>query len=329
MAGVIVLSEIEATIDGVELGAMLGRLAPSSVCIDLGDSDIGRATLALVAIDAIRSRFAHASFSVHARGSANRLIRAHLANSGARVAQLAEPKLVVDLRPSIRRSARWIDGSPPRLEVSAAPYPARRQHAVRHFGDGIRAAGFAPSSASPRLAISRTMEESARALLSRIAPRQPVIVLAPRARGYPKLGEAGQELARRIGARVFTVGAPIDGISRLPENDVMVRASALALSSVVIADSGGWCDVAAAAGAPTVGIFGRASPVRRGPVCKLSLALSAECRNPNAHHPSRARQLRCLSCLGAPTLVEAAEEIAARRWPWDWAARTGLWSRQS
>lgn len=326
MPGVVVLSEIEATIDGADLARKLGRLSPASICIDLGESDIGRATLALVAIDAVRARFQNASFSVEARALAQHLICTHLANSGARVTENTRPELVVDLRPAIRRSSRWLDGVLPRLEVCAVPYPARHQHGARHWSDAIRAAGFVPQSESPRLALSPESRKAARAVLSRIAPRKPVVILASRKRGYARrdLASAGQALARRIGAVVFTIGAPLPRIPRLPVNDIAVCASTLALASVVIADAGGWCDVAAAADAPTLGIFGRASPLRRGPLCKLSLALSAECRNPSEHHASRAHELRCLKCLRVDTLVDAAEEIAARRWPWDWAARVGF-----
>jgi hypothetical protein len=319
MAGVVVLSDVEAGFDGAELACRLDALAPRAIRLDFGASELGRAILAVTVVDAVKARFPGALFSLRARPVVERLLAAHLP-----LERELEPDLVVDLRPAIRRRARFLEGHPPILQIPSVPYPARQQHAAEHWIDAARASGFAPKPDAPRLRVPR---EPGRALVSRVAPKRPVVVLASRPRAYErsKLAEAGREVASRIGGLVFSVGSRLPHVAPLPSRDPVVCASALFFASVVIGDAGGWCDVAAAVGAPSVGILGRMSPLRRGPVSDVGMALSARCRSPEAHLPSRARDQRCLECLDVRAVVGAAEEIAARRWPWDWAARLGLW----
>jgi ADP-heptose:LPS heptosyltransferase len=322
MPGVVVLSDIEAGIDAAPCARVLRELAPRSIHLDFGRSELGRAVLAVSLIDAVKTRFPTARISLEARPVVARILAAHI-----ELHPKADVDLVLDLRPAIRRRASFSEGSPAILEVPSAPYPARVQHSAQHWIDGARASGFEPSASPPRLRIPR---EPGRALLQRVAPRSPVVVLASRPRAYDraKLAEAGRELAGRIGARVFSVGRGLPAVPRLPSADPVECASAMFFSSVVIGDAGGWCDVAALVGAPTVGILGRASPTRGGPLSDVGMALFASCRSPRVHRVSRSRD-RCLECLGARQVADAAEEIAARRWPWDWAARLGFWKGNS
>ncbi|MEZ4224280.1 MAG: hypothetical protein R3B13_25245 [Polyangiaceae bacterium] len=326
MPGVIVLSDLEPKIDGAALAAKLAGIHPRVVQLDFGVSRLGRAVQALPAVDAVLRRFASSRFSLLGRPSVAALLGGHLRSRGHGLGA-SPPELTVDFRPGVRRASRWIDGAPSRLEICATPYPHRVQHASAHWTDAALAAGFELKDACPQLSFRSATLRRVRVDWSRVARGKPVIVLAPRNRGYgaARLLEVGTAVADRIGGRAFCVGRNVGGLPRVPARGSYEQAAALRFASVVIADAGSWCDVAVAAGAPVVSLHGRSCPVRHGPPPEVGTALSCSCHSPVQHGTRRSRGHRCLRCLPPSSVTNAAEELAARRWPWDWAARVGLW----
>ncbi|HMR08457.1 MAG TPA: glycosyltransferase [Polyangiaceae bacterium] len=137
MARIIVLEDIEATADGMDLRSRLSALVPTSVQLDFGRSQPDRAMLALRLVDAVVSRFVGARFAVTGRRAVRRLLSGHLHATGARLSSAA-PSLVVDVAPGVRQRSEWIEGAPPVLRVASVPYPGRRQHAAEHWLDSAR-----------------------------------------------------------------------------------------------------------------------------------------------------------------------------------------------
>lgn len=322
--GVTVLRDMEALTQGQSFRRRVDHLAPSTLVFDFGASKVGRAVLAVGVVDAVTTRFPHASVRVLGRRFARRLVAAHV--GGERVCCSREiGSLIIDLRPAVRRCSAWIDGSPPRLCIASAPFPGRGQHAIVHWLDGARAAGFDPGPTPPRLRLPTWAVAAARALLSRVARSASVVLLAPRRNGWSRasLREVGARIQNRIGARVFSL-APLEGVDPLGTRDPVIAAACCRLAAVTIGDAGGWCDVAAATGAAVVAIHGRSCPWKHGPASHLGAAVFAICKSPQSHAPSPARGNRCLLCLDVEPVVETAEKVASMRWPWDRAERWGV-----
>lgn len=321
MARIIVLEDIEATADGMDLRSRLSALVPTSVQLDFGRSQPDRAMLALRLVDAVVSRFVGARFAVTGRRAVRRLLSGHLHATGARLSSAA-PSLVVDVAPGVRQRSEWIEGAPPVLRVASVPYPGRRQHAAEHWLDSARAAGLLPERGSPCLRIPKASIRAAHGLLRDLAPSTPVVILAPRSNGWSAESyvRLAQQLEARMGARVLTL-RPLDGIRRLEHDDPLVLAAAARLASVVVGDAGGYCDIAAVSAAAVVALHGRTSSARYGPTSRLSASVLARCKLPEEHHASASRELRCLRCLEVRPVLETTEELAARRWPWDRLAR--------
>jgi hypothetical protein len=303
-AAIRLLDDLEATTDGAPLARILDRLNPAGITVDLGSSSLARAVHALPVIDAALRRFPRASVCVEADSPARELLEEHV---GERLGDSGE--LVIDLRPGLRRSARF---EPPRLFVPAAPYPWRSQHAFAHFADGAAVAGLCPDWTRPRLALTDSTRRSARRLVRELfGLRRPLVTILPGPSRFD-FGGVLQALSERLGARELLLP---------PEVSPAVRAAGLGFAAVAVGEPRGWSDVAAAAGSPIVTLHGRDCPVRFGPASERGVALFARCRLPEQHRAPRSRDLRCLDCLAEERVVDAAERLAAERWPMDRLSR--------
>lgn len=324
MATVIALSELEALTDGARNWSQLSPLEPRSVELDFGASSLGRALTALRAVDAIAASFPRSRLLARGSPTVKRLLEAHLREGRASVIGAGPADLRVDLRPSARGTSAWLGGALPTLRVGACPFPERAQHAGRHFVDGARSAGLDVVDATPRLRLPSKAITDARALVRTRCGFRPLVLMHRGPRGWNGFQPLRERLERRIGARVFQLGARIAGVEDLGAREPTLVAAVLHLACAVVSDAGGITHLAAATGAPVVSLHGRHCPIRHGPACPLGLALFSECKVPLLHRPSPRRGSRCLECLPLDAVGDASEEMAARRWPWDHLARLGL-----
>jgi hypothetical protein len=222
------------------------------------------------------------------------------------------------MTPSVRAVPRWIEGDPPRVRVSSCPFPERVQHASEHWIDGALAAGFEPVRGRPTLRLLPHHWKEGSRLLRELAGLSPVVILVPRSGGWSS--ERFRRVAATLQERMGLQPLELEVLCR-HGRDSGVVAACLGLAAVVVGDAGGWSDVAAALGTAVVTVHGRSSPELHGPSSDLGAALFATCKRPDRHFPSSARDNRCLRCLRPRPVADMAEEVAARRWPWDWVSR--------
>jgi heptosyltransferase-2 len=168
-------------------------------------------------------------------------------------------------------------------------------------------------------------------------PGEPYAVLAPGAAYGPakrwpaeRFAEVGRALASR-GMRVLACGGPGDRAacdevaaatggarSLAGRTTLLVQAALCARAAVVVSNDSGMAHLAAAAGAPTVAVFGSTSSawtaplgprvrvVQRAPVCSPCFRRSCVIGTPCLVGVSAARVLAAVDALLAPTSREAA-----------------------
>jgi heptosyltransferase II len=167
---------------------------------------------------------------------------------------------------------------------------------------------------------------------------RPIVALAPGAVGPAKrwTTEGYIALARRLtndGAAVWVLGGPCEtavasqiaagsGARDLTGNDLRDAILALAAASVAVSNDSGLLHVAAAAGTPSIGIFGPTSPWHWAPlnplagVIETTTALSCRpCHKPVCrlvHH-------RCMRDITTDQVLAAARAALAKK-----AARSGI-----
>ncbi|HEY4159490.1 MAG TPA: hypothetical protein VGM29_15380 [Polyangiaceae bacterium] len=298
--------------------------------IQLGAASLRRALWSLPVIDAIASTFVQAELCIRARPEVARLLAAY--ERPAPVATSLSSELDVQLEevedePTANFGASGVravlesTGANQRLTVPAAPFPARQQHAAAHNVDGAQVAGLPARMYEPRLRIGWKERREARALCRALASGNfggPLVVLAPAAGGWSPTSFARvfERLRERIGAAGIVFGQlDVPGVRRVSITDPALLAATLELAAVCVGDDGDWAHVAAAAGAPTLIVHGRSSPVYSGPLCRHSVSAfttSGDCERCRAD-PGR----RCLACLEPGKVGELAEELSSRRWPFD------------
>ena len=174
------------------------------------------------------------------------------------------------------------------LLTHALPEPARAQHQLRDYDALLRLRGVTPDADPPRLRVpAAAADRAARALQSAgLRPGVRLALLAPASASMPgkrwpvqryaelagRLGSLGLAGAVVVGPNERQIGADAAGRSRPPvpvmgtDLDPVELAALLARASVVVANDSGPMHLAAAVGAPVVGLFGPTDPARTGPV---------------------------------------------------------------
>jgi lipopolysaccharide heptosyltransferase II len=161
-----------------------------------------------------------------------------------------------------------------------------------------------------------------------LSGERPVVALAPGAVGPSKRWPAGSyaELARRLaetGQAIWVLGGPAEQelaqeiaaaapahVRDLTGPDLRNAILALAAASVAVSNDSGLLHVAAAAGTPSIGIFGPTSPWHWAPLNPLAAVIEAKAPPPcrPCHQPTcRMRHHRCMVDIPAAQVLEAAE----------------------
>jgi len=333
---VTVLEDVAFRVDGLRF---LEHVPPSrgDVVLDLSACSIAEGMWALPAIDAIAAQMRAARLGVLAGDDLAPLLVAHLRSQRHQVVRLVAARgaaggasrdaLLIELSPRVTMRPR-LTREPERgarLRVPSRPFPKRPQHAWGHWVDGARACGFDARAARPRLLLrDREAARSARLWLRERFGRRgrTLVALLPSASetsfGVERFAQVGRELEMRLGATLLCHATHVPGAMTFDELDIVTAAHVLAVVAVAIGDADGLVHVAAAAGAAAVSLHGEASPEERGAASELGAAISAErCRCPEP-------RLGCLACIAPKRVVDVAEKLAGRRWPWDRLAQVGI-----
>jgi heptosyltransferase-2 len=161
---------------------------------------------------------------------------------------------------------------------------------------------------------------------------QPIVALAPGAVGPSKrwTTEGFAALARRLkddGAAVWVLGGPGEkatataiaaeggGALDLTGTDLRDAIIALAAASVAVSNDSGLLHVAAAAGTPSIGIFGPTSAWHWAPLNPLADVIEAESELPcrPCHKPvCRLAHHRCMRDIAPEQVLAAARSILAK-----------------
>jgi heptosyltransferase II len=200
-----------------------------------------------------------------------------------------------------------------------------------------RGAAQPPAWPLPELKVP-TREIAAWRVQRGVTEDRPIVALAPGAVGPSKrwTTEGYIELARRLtddGAAIWVLGGPGEkaiagqiaaeaGAHDLTGNDLRDAIIALAAASVAVSNDSGLLHVAAAAGTPSIGIFGPTSPWHWAPlnpladVIETTTALSCRpCHKPVcrlAHH-------RCMRDIAPDAVLAAARAALTKK-----AARSAI-----
>jgi heptosyltransferase-2 len=283
---------------------------------------LGDAVLALPALAALRQAFANAHLTIAAAPTVAAIFRE---------VTDARPDQVIDLPKSNReavatlRSARadvgvlfpnsfrsawqfWRAGIPARWGYSTAargslltrraslPPATTRMHQADYYRGLVRALDLACDESLPRLSVSESSLERARALLAqhRVPAEKPLVAIAPgaaygQAKQWPAaaMAELGARLVREHDATVAIVGAAHDRVvareieswcrAHAPEvwdrfvdfvgrTSLGVFAGIASRTDVFVSNDSGAMHVAAALGRPIVAIFGPTAEQATGPL---------------------------------------------------------------
>lgn len=160
---------------------------------------------------------------------------------------------------------------------------------------------------------------------------RPIVALAPGAVGPSKrwTTEGYAALARRLsddGAAVWVLGGPGEksiateiaaggSALDLTGTDLRDATIALAAASVAVSNDSGLLHVAAAAGTPSIGIFGPTSPWHWAPLNPLAAAIETTSELPcrPCHKPvCRLAHHRCMRDIAPDQVLGAAREVLAK-----------------
>jgi hypothetical protein len=315
----------EARVAGLPLAADLHAFAPDLVELDLGGAALCDAVWWLPVVDAACVAFPRATFRVRARDGVKELLAAHrpIANVRRRLRAIARsPRrtLAIELSPRSTTAELRGEGDRRSLVVPFMPFPHRAQHVSAHAVDGAQMAGLPATFAPPRLRLTQLVARRGRALAREALGKRagPFVVLTPVPGGYSRASYArvAATLMDRIGARVFTVGdVAVDGAPQLPHTDPATLAGALSVAAVCIGDDWDLSHLAAASGAPTVIVHGPTSPTRTGPLARHGASAFTTRGTCDACRKAPGR--KCLECLDPVRVADVAEELSAKRWPFD------------
>ena len=210
----------------------------------------------------------------------------------------------------------------------------RTTHWTQILLDYARAAGCDTPDATPRFVVDEMARVRIRAMLAETGVRAPYLVLHP-TRGvsaarerWPtaRLGDLARALRTRFGATVVITGgvddrAVADAVARAGDavsfggRTTLGEFAALAAGArgVVALDSGPM-HVAAAVGAPTVGIFALQSdePDRWAPLGDRTAIVRATYPCPPAHRKETCPDFACVAALDVPAIVATLERLFER-----------------
>lgn len=329
---VTVLEDVAFRVDGLRFLEHVPR-SRGDVVLDLAACSVAEGMWTLPALDAIAAQMPAARLGVLAGDELSSLLVAHLRAQRHQVVRLvtrggaAAASLVIELSPRLAMRPRLVRESDrrTRVRVPSRPFPGRKQHAWGHWVDGARACGFDARAARPRLLLrDREAARSARLWLRERFGRRgrTLVALLPSATGaswgVDRFAQVGRELETRLGATLLCHATHVPGATTFAGLDIVTAAHVLAVVAVAIGDADGLVHVAAAAGAAAVSLHGQAPPEERGAASELGAAISAgRCRCPEPR-PG------CLACIAPERVVEVAEQLAGRRWPWDRLAQVGI-----
>ena len=165
------------------------------------------------------------------------------------------------------------------LLLQRDPAPPRGVHASRWSAEPARALGALPDPDPPVLCFTAAEEAAATAILARLPPR--FLAVHPGAGSPAKAWPAGRfaALVRRhaVGHGWLLVAGPADADAARPllslpgavvarELPLRVLAAAVSRAGLFVGNDSGVSHLAAAAGAPTLALFGPTDPVQWSPV---------------------------------------------------------------
>jgi heptosyltransferase II len=193
-----------------------------------------------------------------------------------------------------------------------------------------RGAALPPDWPLPELAVPAS-EIAAWRIRRGLTEDRPIVTLAPGAVGPSKrwTTEGYAELARRLkndGAYVWVLGGPGEksiateiaaqgGALDLTGTDLRDAIIALAAASVAISNDSGLLHVAAAAGTPSIGIFGPTSPWHWAPLNPLAAVIETTSELPcrPCHKPvCRLAHHRCMRDIAPEQVLAEARSVLAK-----------------
>lgn len=353
---VTVLEDVAFRVDGLRFLEHAPRSC-EDVVLDLSDCSLAQGIWALPALDAIAAHLPAARLAVLAVDDLAQLLVVHLRARRHHVVRMepgaaAPPRsLTIELSPRPTTRAR-LSKDRERMHVPSRPFPKRRQHAWGHWVDGARACGFDARASRPQLLLgdrsTAAAREARRWLRERFGRRgRTLIALLPSANGGPagdatrdarryatrdakrdatrdatwgseRFAEAGRELETRLDASLLCRGAAVPGATSFDELDIVTAAHVLTFVAVAIGDADSLVHLAAAVGAAAVSLHGATSADDQGAASALGAAISADrcrCEIPRSG---------CIECIAPAAVIDVAERLAGRRWPWDRLAQLGL-----
>ncbi|HTV72986.1 MAG TPA: glycosyltransferase family 9 protein [Candidatus Acidoferrales bacterium] len=206
----------------------------------------------------------------------------------------------------------------------------RTTHWTQILLDFARAIECDVADASPVFVLDEAARRAAADVLAAAGLAEPFVLLHPTRgitaqRRWPTegLGRLGQALRARLGGAVVVTGSAVDravagdiasrcgGISLAGETSLPVFAAIAARARCVVAMDSGPMHLAAAVGAPTVGIFALQSdePDRWAPLGPRTATVRADYPCPPQHRKETCPDFACVRELDVAAIVAAAQRL--------------------
>lgn len=263
--------------------------------------------------------------------------------------------LVVDLRTSSRGAIMaWLSGARVRVSryipcgemwrnwmfthlVSPAGPNGKEQYIAEYYHDMLAAYGFTTPFLDPKLEVTAGQRERIIELLGAIGigGSQPIMALHPFSLwGYKDLSERKYidligQLRKRFGVEILLIGSQVDhaSCSRIAEafdegvhnlagsTDLADLGALVSRCSLFIGVDSAGIHIAAAAGTPTVAIYGPSVPETWAPRGENHLVVRKnwECVPCKETGCQRSMRSRCLDELTVDEILEAVQQLAGRK----------------
>jgi ADP-heptose:LPS heptosyltransferase len=209
----------------------------------------------------------------------------------------------------------------------------RTTHWTQILLDFARALDCDVADSAPLFVVDDAARSTARDLLAGAGVSEPFVVLHPTrgisaSRPWPTqgLGRLGEALRTRLGATIVVSGSSADraaaqavaahcgGVSLAGATSLRAFAAIAQRARCVVAMDSGPMHVAAAVGAPTVGIFALQSdePERWAPLGPCTAVVRASYPCPLGHRKETCPDFACVRDLDVAAIVTATETLLAR-----------------